>query len=520
MKNFLSRFKKWITKYDYAIIILFSIVLSLAFFFYYYEQGLIVAYGDSRGHLNIARRVVESPTPGLAQLGGYWLPLLHLLMLPTVWNDFFWQTGISGSIVNMISYVVTNVAIYALVLSITKKRIAAFIATGVVMFNWNFLYMQVTPMTEVLFVATVTLSIYFFYKWIEKKYLPFLIFSSIFVSLSSLNRYEGWALALIMGFILFIDYLANKFSKKSEGTLIIFSVIAFSGIILWLVWGLVIFNDPLEFLHNDLSAGRQTQTEFDRTQVTGYFNIVDSILTNIYSIRHTSGWLLVILAGIGLSYYIFKNYRSLLGKEKLFLLALFAPFLFDVFTVFIGNVPVEVPELSKIAEPGDKFNIRYSLYSLPLIAVLIGILCRKAIVSALITLIIIFNYFLLLPLNNKKLITLDDVGARSINANRDLVHWFKSNYAYEGLVLVSTGSGDGFMHETGIHLKNFITEGAYRYWDESMENPGKHAEWVILSSHNKRDQVNQKINKERLQADFEEKYERNGVLVYKKKYND
>ena len=36
---------------------------------------------------NIARRIVDSRTPGWYQLGTTWLPLPHLLMMPLVRND-------------------------------------------------------------------------------------------------------------------------------------------------------------------------------------------------------------------------------------------------------------------------------------------------------------------------------------------------------------------------------------------------------------------------------------------------
>ena len=47
-------------------------------------RGYTLYYGDAEAHLNLARRVVDSRTPGLSQIGPVWLPLPHLLMLPLV----------------------------------------------------------------------------------------------------------------------------------------------------------------------------------------------------------------------------------------------------------------------------------------------------------------------------------------------------------------------------------------------------------------------------------------------------
>ena len=51
-------------------------------FLYYFQRGDVLLYGDAVAHLNIARRVFDSKTPGLLQLGTVWLPLPHLLMIP------------------------------------------------------------------------------------------------------------------------------------------------------------------------------------------------------------------------------------------------------------------------------------------------------------------------------------------------------------------------------------------------------------------------------------------------------
>ena len=54
---------------------------------WFYRTGAILYYGDAEAHLNIARRIVDSRTPGWCQLGTTWLPLPHLLMIPLVRHD-------------------------------------------------------------------------------------------------------------------------------------------------------------------------------------------------------------------------------------------------------------------------------------------------------------------------------------------------------------------------------------------------------------------------------------------------
>ena len=48
-------------------------------------------YGDAEAHLNIARRILDSRTPGYDQIGTSWLPLPHLFTLALVSDDRFWR---------------------------------------------------------------------------------------------------------------------------------------------------------------------------------------------------------------------------------------------------------------------------------------------------------------------------------------------------------------------------------------------------------------------------------------------
>src|SRR5436309_15823977 len=79
--------------------------VSVFAFLFYYRMGEVLPYGDAIAHINIARRVFDSRTPGLLQLGTVWLPLPHLLMIPLLASKFLWQTGIGGAIPSMIAYV-------------------------------------------------------------------------------------------------------------------------------------------------------------------------------------------------------------------------------------------------------------------------------------------------------------------------------------------------------------------------------------------------------------------------------
>src|SRR6476659_4329604 len=135
--------------------------ISIAAFFYYLRHNDLLLYGDAVAHINIARRVFDSRTPGPLQLGTVWLPLPHLVMLPFLLSRWMWQTGIGGSIPSMIAYVFSVLGIFRLVQSVIPASIdedakrtsqfAAWLAAGIFALNPNLIYLQATAMTEPLY---------------------------------------------------------------------------------------------------------------------------------------------------------------------------------------------------------------------------------------------------------------------------------------------------------------------------------------------------------------------------------
>src|SRR5215467_3228687 len=121
---------------DIALLAWLAACVSIFTFLLYFKNGEVLLYGDAVAHLNIARRVFDSKTPGLLQLGTVWLPLPHLLMIPFLVSDEMWQRGVGGSIPSLIAYVFGVVGMFRLVRGAltrdaepdTPARVAAWIA--------------------------------------------------------------------------------------------------------------------------------------------------------------------------------------------------------------------------------------------------------------------------------------------------------------------------------------------------------------------------------------------------------
>src|SRR5947208_5215519 len=150
--------------------------ISILSLLVYFQRGEILLYGDAVAHINIARRVFDSQTPGLLQLGTVWLPLPHLLMVPLIVNKWMWQTGLGGSIPSMIAFVFGVVGIFRLTRDLSEDgganpsvaRLSASAAALVLGLNPNLLYLQATAMTEALYLA--------FFIWAAVYFAEFLRF--------------------------------------------------------------------------------------------------------------------------------------------------------------------------------------------------------------------------------------------------------------------------------------------------------------------------------------------------------
>ncbi len=134
---------------------------------HYHQLGLTLTHYDARGHLVVARRIIDSITPGWQQVGAIWLPLPHLLNAIPVQIDLFYRTGASGVAISIAAYAIATGAISWIVLSLTESAAAAAAGAAVFALNPNVLYLQSTPMTEPLLLATTTVAVAMLIAWCQ-----------------------------------------------------------------------------------------------------------------------------------------------------------------------------------------------------------------------------------------------------------------------------------------------------------------------------------------------------------------
>lgn len=134
---------------------------------HYHRLGLTLSHYDARGHLVVARRIVDSLTPGWQQIGAVWLPLPHLLNAVPVQIDAFYRTGASAVAISIIAFAVAAAGISWIVVSLTGSPAAAIASAAVFALNPNLVYLQATPMTEPLLLALTTLGVAVLLTWVN-----------------------------------------------------------------------------------------------------------------------------------------------------------------------------------------------------------------------------------------------------------------------------------------------------------------------------------------------------------------
>lgn len=484
------------------VIVLGLFLISLGTFYFYYQNGLGLAYNDARSHLDIGRRVVEGLKPGLAQLGSVWLPLPHLLMVPTIWNDFMWHSGLSGALISMIAYIATSVVIYRFLEKLGVSLLGRIVGVLVFALNLNVLYLQSTAMTELLLIFTMTVASYYFLLWSQKDEVVDLVKTGFWVMMSTLIRYDGWFLMVMLAGLItmnifsgtnlkkvLVSELIAKY-KKAEGVLVMFSTLAGFGVFLWLLWNLLIFKDPLYFAFGPYSAHSQQSQLEQAGDLLTKGNIWGSTVTYFYALFYNVNVFITIAGFIGAGVLIFA--KDLSFKVRSACLALTAPLIFNILALFLGHSVLFIQGIN-----GDTwFNVRYGISPISSIAIYIGFLTDRMKVFRfyLIGALVFVSIFIFA---NFDAVTIDDARVGSSQKNvSEVSGWLSENAKdKDGFVLISAASHDAIIFSSGLPMKKFIHEGTGKYWESATTNPERWARWIIMRSYDENDSTWKTVSK-------------------------
>lgn len=347
---------------------LIAAVLSAASTWYYFRHQLILGYQDSFSHLEISRRVVSGLSPGIAQLGGVWLPVPQLLEDVFSWNYTLYRTGLAGAAVSMASYVAATVLLYRLLRFFCGDRrwpaVAGAMAFAV---NINMLYQQSTPMDELPFYAFTIAAVYYLVKWGETRATTNLLAASVASMLAMLCRYEGWFLAGV--YLLCVVAMARRLGHSWRDVRGLVVVPASFGLIIpaggWMLYNLMIFGNPLNFEDGpDSSAAQMAESHTDLN--AGSWPL--TLKAYWYAVGSDLGLVVLALAVAGLAVFLVAERFSARSIPVLGLVTIIPFFLVSLEA---GAEPISLPQ------QGGLLNYRFGLVVMIPAAIFIGYLISK-----------------------------------------------------------------------------------------------------------------------------------------------
>src|SRR5437016_5473019 len=226
---------------DHVFVLILSSIIIVNAFLFFLSRDQTFVHIDAIAHVNKAR--------GLWQLGTVWLPLPHLLMAPLAAIDPLWRSGAAGSLLSVVCFIGTSMFLFLTGLEWTGSRIVGWVAFLLFALNPHLIYLFTTPENEPLMIVCAAGLFYFLVRWIHDQDWKDFALAAAFAFAGTWTRYEGWALALAATVLIPIVTRKNRIASS-----IIFAGAAVTGPLLWMIFNLVYFEDPLMFAYGAGSA--------------------------------------------------------------------------------------------------------------------------------------------------------------------------------------------------------------------------------------------------------------------------
>lgn len=461
---------------DWALAAVFCVLaaVSAASLLWCLRNGYLLYYGDAVAHLNIARRLVDSRTPGYDQIGTVWLPLPHLVAAPLVRYDALWRTGLAGAIPAAAGFVVGGCFLFAAVRRLFSSAAAAWTAVLLLASNPNLLYLQSIPMTESIFLAELAAVAYFTLRFRDTQSVGAALAAGFAAFAGTLTRYDGW---FLIPFVTLYLFLAGRRVLPAG----LFLMVASLGPLYWLAHNWYYYADPLEFYRGPSSAKaiyeRALASGMQRYRGDGDWG--DAARYFLAAVRLVSG---MGLAACGLAGLVVLLRRRRLWPLFLFLL----PPVFYVMSLHSGATPIFVPHLW----PSSYYNTRYGLAALPLLALGGAALAwtaperfRRGACAAVVCLAL--APWLAAGSREAWICWKEsEVNSRGRRAwTREAAAFLKANYRGGGII-ASFGDLTGIFLEAGIPLRETLHNGNSPLWPACLLRPDLFLweEWAVAMS--------------------------------------
>jgi hypothetical protein len=489
-------------------VILLGALVGLACFGYYYSQGLSTVHYDAKAHLVVARRIVDSATPGYAQMGAHWLPLVHLLYLPFVAFDAQYRSALMPGLFSVAAFVWSGWLVYRISRRLTGSVAAGFLAATVLLGNANLQFLQSAPLTEPVFMALSLVALDALMKWRAGGWAGTPWLSAVFASLAALCRYEGWLLLCGVVVVIASDLRGRHISARGAAR----AAGAYVGMIA-----------APALLHFGYVYARLGDTFFHRVargSAAPYETLRRPLLSGVYHVGELAQAIALIPLLLGLAGTVFCLWNRDLRRRCCPYLVMWLPSLMNMAALYWGLI----------------YRVRYSILLLPAAAVFGSILvveermARRALIFLSLTVFALpwiswlfpreWEYHLVAPgpgillLPAATLLLLlaaqarrhyywplvvlvvlsmqipvlegesrpmlaEALEHRHIDPEHRVLLGYLGRHYDGSRILVDLGRVAPFMYETGIPLKEFVChDGANTDWDQAIAAPRNRVGWI------------------------------------------
>jgi hypothetical protein len=456
---------------------------------YYADAGLTLSHYDARGHLVVARRMIDGLTPGWRQIGAVWLPLPHLLDLPAVASDWGYRTGYVAAALSVGAMALGLAAISRFLFRATSSPVAAAVAPVLVLTNPNVLYLTSTPMTEPLLFGLSFVAVSAIARWVDTGTARDGRRAGAVLMCLVLTRYEGWLVASALVALAWLTtwrdrgWRAFAFAGYIGVAIVSFLVLGWATTGSWFVTGG--FFEPDETARGKFGAS--AQLVLDGLEALGGYTLLAAAM-----------------AGAAMAAISIATQKRQLALT----LALAAAALLPMYAFYEGH----------------PHRIRYMV---PLIAAS-GVLAAVAIGSvprrlqAIAALVVVAGAtYERPPLDQQAPMVLEAQWETPYRRAREAVTAYLEASHDGSPILASMGSLGHYMQESshaGFYLRDFLHEGNGDLWSAALDAPGRHVNWVLIEERAEGGDIlyARKIKDPSYLAGFDRVVEGGGMVLYRK----
>jgi hypothetical protein len=480
-------------------------------FIYYYSHGLTTAHYDAKAHLVVARRILDSTSPGYTQMGAHWLPLIHLLYLPAVFWDGQYHSGVIPSLISVSAFAVSGWMTFRIAQRMTGSAFSGFFAAAVVLGNPNLLYLQSAPLTEPVSMALSLLALDSMLRWRDAGAGGIPWQSASWAALGALCRYEGWLFVAGLIVLVLVDSLWQRIPRMHAFR----AAAAFAGlsaIPLVAHFSYIYLRLGDSFFHRVARGSPAPSATFGRPLLSIWYHFGE--------VAQAAGTIPLLLGLAGTAYCLVGRERR---KTCAACLVLWLPSLLNIAALHWGLI----------------YRVRYSVLLLPAIAVFGCLAAAQEKMRRQVLLLVCFAIFMLpwiswaspatwnyhlirpgigilfLPITALVLLLATVSAGRYHQGllllvlcsmwipvfqgeyrpmvaealehrymqpeNQAILDYLKGNYQGGG-ILIDLGRQAPLMYDSGLPLENFVChEGDGSDWYQAVADPIRHVAWLFAS---------------------------------------